>query len=134
MASSIATLIDDLCAQDDGDKDYAMATTTTVQTQTTGIDSQRQRPATVETHLYYLPDDREVKELHLGTASMRLEKFKPVPMAVKDIRTCDEDFTLDKNGFQAVKQELSVKDLERQSDPRIPDVVYGETEELVKAL
>lgn len=134
MSSSIATLIDDLCAQDDGDKDDAMATTTTVQTQTTGSDSQRHRPATVETHLYYLPDDREVKELHLGTASMRLEKFKPVPMAVKDIRTCDEDFTLDKNGFQAVKQELSVKDLERQSDPRIPGVVYGETEELVKAL
>lgn len=134
MASSIATLTDDLCAQDDGDGDDAMATTTTVQTQTTGSDSQRQHPTTVETYLYYLPDDREVKELHLGTASMRLEKFKPVPMTVKDIRTCDEDFTLDNNGFQAVKHEISVKDLERQSDPRIPQAVYGETEELVKAL
>ncbi|CAK4031492.1 Hypothetical predicted protein [Lecanosticta acicola] len=130
MAAAISNLIDNLCAFDDEDN---MATTAVqLETETTPVPVRPSRA--VDTHLYYFPDDQIIKDLYLGTASMHLMKFKPVPTAIHDVRSSEEDFTLDKNGFQYVKQKPSVKDLKGNDDERIKKVVYAETEELVKAI
>lgn len=77
---------------------------------------------------YYKPSNDSFA--YLGTAKEKLREFDVTEVTIRDIRCCNEDFNLDKNGFQLVEHESVEKAFENEEDIR--STVYNETAELLK--
>ncbi|KAK4496464.1 hypothetical protein PRZ48_012444 [Zasmidium cellare] len=71
-----------------------------------------------------------VETYTLGTADYYKRKFSPASVEVKNIRGSEDDFSLNKQGFQLVKHISSEKDF--VDNDHIKKVVYPEVEELLK--
>lgn len=91
-------------------------------------------PRTVSTQLnYYLELDQGGTAFsYPGTARDKLRKYDVVEKQVTDLRSCEETFTLDKNGFQLVQHESAEKSFDDEA--RVKSSVYQETAELLKAV
>lgn len=91
-------------------------------------------PSSINTRLnYYLEVDQGGTTVsYPGTAGDKLRKFDIVEKQVTDMRSCEEFFTLDRNGFQLVQN----KSRERLFDDeaQVKALVYRETEDLLKAV
>lgn len=65
-----------------------------------------------------------------GTAGDKLRKHDPKLVTITDLRSCEEDFTLDVHGFQFVPHTSVEKNFDDVQT--VKSVVYQETEELLK--
>lgn len=80
---------------------------------------------------YYLEVSQGGTEIiYPGTARDKLRKFDSTLVKITDLRSCDEEFTLDVHGFQFVPHTSVEKDFDDEG--RVKRVVYQETEELLK--
>ncbi|KAF2160893.1 hypothetical protein M409DRAFT_70184 [Zasmidium cellare ATCC 36951] len=64
------------------------------------------------------PDSKKV--LLLGSASDKLRKHDEHAALITDIKTCDEEFTLDKNGFQHIVEPISLR---QHYNPEVADML-----------
>jgi hypothetical protein len=89
-------------------------------------------PAVVNANINYFLELNEggTDVIYPGTATDKLRPLKPVVMPITDLRTCEDNFTLDTHGFQFVPH-TSVENT--FDDPeRIKTVVYDEAAVLLK--
>lgn len=70
------------------------------------------------------------KYMNLSAAEVHSYKWTPVPVEITDIRSCDEDFTLDKNGFQLVEHKVDLSAC--ADDASIREKLYPQLEEMLK--
>ena len=85
---------------------------------------------TVETTLNYYDQIHGPKVLNLNAAEAQSYKWIPVPAEITDMRSCDEEFTLDKNGFQLVEFQAGTSGFEDQKSIR--EQVYPKVVEMLK--
>lgn len=78
---------------------------------------------------YFHPDEDRV--FYPGTAGYQRRKFNTLPISINDLRGQEQDFTLDKNGFQVLKASWSEEDVEDEPE-HIKNVVFPETIDRVK--
>jgi hypothetical protein len=90
-------------------------------------------PAERSTLYYYLEvKDGGIIQTYPGTAFEKRRKHVPFQMSIEDLRSVQDDFTLDKNGFQLVpNMRLGEDQLEKETIER---VYYPECEKLMKKL
>lgn len=90
-------------------------------------------PHDVDTILNYFKPNEDGSPPH-PTYVNRPETYdrpvEPHPIRVRDITGRENEFTLDKNGFQIYKHVSDEKSF--QDDEKIKDVYYKETEQLLK--
>ncbi|KAK0510643.1 hypothetical protein JMJ35_007075 [Cladonia borealis] len=67
---------------------------------------------------------------YVGKPETYERPFEPLDVVVQDIRGREDQFTLDKNGFQIYRHESKEKDF--TDDEQIKSVYYPETEQLLK--
>jgi hypothetical protein len=80
---------------------------------------------------YYLEVSQGGTEvIYPGTARDKLRKYDSTLVKITDLRSCEEDFTLDIHGFQLVPHASVEKDFDDQEI--IKTVVYQEIEDLLK--
>lgn len=86
----------------------------------------------VKTTLNYFlaPEEGGDREYHAGTVGEKRRKYSPAQVHVKDIRGRENDFTLDKHGFQLVNREFTEKTFD--DEERIKEQYYQEVAQLVK--
>lgn len=100
-------------------------------------------PSTARTVLnYHLePAKGGVAQTFVGTTSVKRRKHVPIPTSITDMRGHEEDFSLDKQGFQLIQSTTSListgdgngeKDDGFADAERVKNVYYKECEELVK--
>lgn len=95
-------------------------------------------PKTVAAHLNYhflkeLPNGGK-ETIHLGAASTKFNKVKPHTTLITDVKSCDEDFTLDKNGFQYLMEPTSLKPEEASNRDFVKDNYYPEVVDTIKRI
>lgn len=86
--------------------------------------------AVVETTINYFDLSNE-RVFYPGTAGYQRRKFDVKPIQIHDLRGREDDFTLDKNGFQVLKGLWSESDVQDEPE-HIQNVVFPETIEAVK--
>ncbi|KAF2164391.1 hypothetical protein M409DRAFT_67903 [Zasmidium cellare ATCC 36951] len=86
--------------------------------------------AAVETTINYF-DINEDRVFYPGTAGYQRRKFDTKPVHIHDLRSREDDFTLDKNGFKVLKGIWSEADVQDEPE-HIQKVVFPETIEAVK--
>ena len=87
----------------------------------------------VPTQLNYYKDPGDGSEpapSYVGKPETYERPFEPLDVVVEDIRGREDQFTLDKNGFQIYHHESKEKDF--TDDDQIKSVYYPETEQLLK--
>lgn len=84
----------------------------------------------VETTVNYFHPD-EARVFYPGTAGYQRRRHNTRTVTINDLRGREQDFTLDKNGFQVLNARWSEQDVEDKPD-HIRDVVFTETIEKVK--
>ena len=87
----------------------------------------------VPTQLNYYKDPGDGSEpapTYVGKPETYERPFEPLDVVVQDIRGREDQFTLDKNGFQIYRHESQEKDF--TDDDQIKAVYYPETEQLLK--
>ena len=87
----------------------------------------------VSTQLNYYKDPGDGSEpapSYVGKPETYERPFEPLDVVVEDIRGREDQFTLDKNGFQVYRHESKEKDF--IDDDQIKSVYYPETEQLLK--
>lgn len=73
---------------------------------------------------YFHPDEERV--FYPGTAGYQRRKFNTRQVTINDLRGREEDFTLDKNGFQVLRAGWSEHDVVDEPD-HVKLVVFPET-------
>lgn len=89
-------------------------------------------PRPVEAKINYYPADGP-KVFYPGTAGYQRRNFDTRSMPINDVRGSEHEFSLDKNGFQVVKNnwtEIGLND----SKERVESIVYPETIELLRRM
>lgn len=91
-------------------------------------------PNVIDTRLnYYLELDKGGSAfVYPGTAGEKLRKFNTVECQIVDMRSTNETFTLDANGFQLVQHHS--KEQTFDDDVRVKDLVYRETAEMLRVM
>ena len=87
----------------------------------------------VPTKLNYYKDPGDGSEpapAYVGRPETYDRPYEPFDVVVEDIRGREDQFTLDKNGFQIYRHESKEKDF--ADDDQIKSVYYPETEQLLK--
>ena len=87
----------------------------------------------VSTTLNYYKDPGDGSEpapTYVGKPETYERPFEPLDVVVEDIRGREDQFTLDKRGFQIYRHESKEKDF--IDDNQIKSVYYPETEQLLK--
>lgn len=84
----------------------------------------------VETVINYFDLSNE-RVFYPGTAGYQRRKFDTKSTIINDLRGREQDFTLDKNGFQVIKGHWSEEDVNDEPD-HIKNVVFPEVIERVK--
>ena len=70
------------------------------------------------------------KDMNLNSAEAQSYQWIAVPVEITDIRSCDEEFTLDKHGFQLVKHKVDLAAFE--SDTKVKEQLYPQVEAMLK--
>lgn len=78
------------------------------------------------------PDGKKI--VYLGTAGDKYRKHDERSMIITDMRSCDEDFNLDKNGFQWVHGETSLKREGFSDLDFVKEHYYPEVEDILKRI
>lgn len=78
------------------------------------------------------PNEREV--IHLGTVGDKLRKYDPRPVMITDIRSCKEQFDLDKNGFQYLSEPTSLWHDDFSDMEHVKQQYYQETALMLKRI
>lgn len=82
---------------------------------------------------YFLePEDGGDLSYLAGTVGEKRRKYRPAEVLVQDIRGREQDFTLDRNGFQLVQHDSLEKSFDNED--RITTQYYAECIELVKQI
>ena len=91
-------------------------------------------PALVQAPINYFLELNEggTEIIYPGTATDKLRPLKQVVMPIKNVRACDEQFTLDTHGFQFVSHQTAEKTYDDVE--RIRSAVYDETANLMKKM
>ena len=87
----------------------------------------------VYTKLNYYKDPGDGSEpapTYVGKPETYERPFEPLDVVVEDIRGREDQFTLDKNGFQIYRHQSKEKDF--IDDDQIKSAYYAETEQLLK--
>jgi hypothetical protein len=86
----------------------------------------------VETTINYHPAETngELNTVIPGTAGSYRRRFDTTPVTIHDIRGHEDDFSLEKQGFQVYKHISSEKKFEEKD--AIKNIMYPEIEELLK--
>ena len=87
---------------------------------------------TVESTINYFPVDGP-KKIYPGTAGYQRRKFDPRTVNITDIRGTEDDFKLDINGFEVVRNKWPETRVDA-TDQQVKNVVYPETTRLLKQL
>lgn len=87
------------------------------------------QPTMVNTTLNYQLEGA-ANYFHAGTVGHYMRKFDTRNVQIADMRTCDEQFSLDKQGFELHGFHSAEQSFE--DDVRIQSVVYPEVAELLK--
>lgn len=89
-------------------------------------------PKTVETTLnYYLdPSKGGHTSYQIGVSDYYRRKFEPHQAQIHDIRGREDQFDLERHGFQHHNHTSTEKDFD--SDEQVKKVVYPEVEQLIK--
>lgn len=86
--------------------------------------------AAVETIVNYFHPD-EARTFYPGTAGYQRRRYNTKTVTINDLRGREDDFSLDKNGFQILKAQWSEHDVE-DTPEHIQGVVFPETIAKVK--
>lgn len=90
-----------------------------------------QLPVEPTTLFYYLEvKDGGIIQTYPGTAFEKRRKHVPHSVDIKDLRSIQDQFTLDKNGFELVKNPTTEKDF--LDDEEVKRVYYPQCQELIK--
>lgn len=79
---------------------------------------------------YYKPSSGHI--FRAGTAKEKLREWDVQDVKIRDIRCYNEDFTLDKNGFQLVEHESVEKAFDNAAE--FQPIIYEETANLIKQM
>ncbi|EME39574.1 hypothetical protein DOTSEDRAFT_138492 [Dothistroma septosporum NZE10] len=85
---------------------------------------------TVKTSLNFYDPINGPKNMYLNVSEVQSYKFITAPAEIIDIRSCDEELTLDKNGFQLANYEDELTGFE--NDTSIEEHVYPKVAEFLK--
>lgn len=80
---------------------------------------------------YYPPDGPKV--FYPGTAGYQRRKFDSRTIPIADIRGAEDNFELERNGFQVVKYDWTEFPLDAPND-KVKEIVYPETIDMLKKL
>ena len=80
---------------------------------------------------YYPPDGPRV--FYPGTAGYQKRNFDTKSVQINDVRGSEEQFTLDKNGFQVVTNPWTQIGLNDDKE-KVESIVYPETVEMLKKM
>lgn len=95
------------------------------------------QPLSIPTTLnYFSPDERSIgkKVVHLGSVGDKLRSYDARPALITDIRSCEEQFSLDKNGFHYVLEPSSLQHDDFSNVDRIKQHYYPEAADMLKRL
>jgi hypothetical protein len=108
------------------------AVTTTETIPPISLKSQGTLGGDVQTTINYHPaeNDGELNTVIPGTAGSYRRAFDTTPVTIHDIRGQEDQFTLEKQGFQVYKHTSAEKKFEEKD--AIKNVMYPEIEELLK--
>ena len=88
------------------------------------------QPVTATLNYYLEPEDGGDSEFAAGTVGEKRRRYRPAQVLINDIRGHEDDFTLDKNGFQFVKKDCTEKTFDNEE--RIKQTYYPEVVDLIR--